>query len=57
MPMHGSMWHFLVLSVLRASLSGISSAPVNKRKQFFSGKNKPPLEFSVCSHLAYAIFQ
>lgn len=38
MSLHGSTWHFLGIFIFRSNFSGISRVPVNKKKQFFSGK-------------------
>jgi len=46
MSLHGSTWHFLDI-LLGSNFSGISSVPVNKRKQSFSGKTK--LHWSLAS--------
>lgn len=56
MSLHGRTWHFLGIFILVSNFFGISSIPVNDRKQMFSGKNKPPLVFSVRIHLAYTLF-
>lgn len=53
MSLHGSTWHFLCIFILGFNVSQISSVPVNKRKQLFSGKTN--LHWSLVSAVIWLI--